>query len=99
MIDRRSFLKAGTLAAAGASLSLDSVASSSTRTRVALEWRNKQTDMAYRQLGRTGFMVSEFVNGGDPVSQKDTRQVEVAMERGLNYLDMAPAYGRGDPGR
>lgn len=63
---------------------------------VALEWRNKQSDMAYRQLGRTGMMISEVVCGGDPVREGNTRTVEIAMEKGLNYLDMAPAYGRGE---
>jgi len=96
MIDRRSFLKASTLAVAGASLSIQSIARTAAPNKVSLEWRNQQPDMAYRQLGRTGFMVSEFVNGGDPVSTKNTRMVEVAIERGLNYLDMAPAYGRGE---
>ena len=66
------------------------------KAAISHEWRNKQSDMAYRQLGNTGFMVSEFVNGGDPVSTKSFKQVEYAMEKGLNYLDMAPAYGRGD---
>jgi aryl-alcohol dehydrogenase-like predicted oxidoreductase len=60
------------------------------------EWRNRQSDMAYRQLGRTGLMVSEVVSGGDPVRLKNYRQIDVAIERGLNYLDMAPAYGRGE---
>jgi aryl-alcohol dehydrogenase-like predicted oxidoreductase len=67
-----------------------------TPTPVALEWRNKVSGMAYRQLGRTGLMVSEVVNGGDPVRPDSYKQVEVAMERGVNYLDMAPAYGNGD---
>jgi aryl-alcohol dehydrogenase-like predicted oxidoreductase len=60
------------------------------------EWRNKQTGMAYRQLGNTGLMISEIVNGGDPVRLDNLRITEIAMERGLNYLDMAPAYGRGE---
>lgn len=60
------------------------------------EWRNKQSDMAYRQLGNTGMMISEVVNGGDPVRLDNLRTTEIAMERGLNYLDMAPAYGRGE---
>jgi aryl-alcohol dehydrogenase-like predicted oxidoreductase len=47
-------------------------------------------------LGRTGLMISEVVNGGDPVSTKNIRPAEIAMERGLNYLDMAPAYGNGE---
>ena len=60
------------------------------------EWRNKQPGMSYRMLGRTGMMISEVVNGGDPMKMDRTRPVELAMEKGLNYLDMAPAYGRGE---
>jgi aryl-alcohol dehydrogenase-like predicted oxidoreductase len=41
-------------------------------------------------------MVSEVVNGGDPVSTTSIKQVELAIEMGLNYLDTAPAYGRGE---
>ena len=65
-------------------------------SQVTQEWRNRQGDMAYRQLGRTGLMVSEVLNGGDPVRLDNYKQVEVAIERGLNYLDMAPAYGGGE---
>lgn len=98
MINRRTFMKSGALAAAATSLSINLKATpnKAAGNKVTLEWRNKQTDMAYRQLGNTGFMVSEFVSGGDPVSTTNFRMVEVAMERGLNYLDMAPAYGRGE---
>ncbi len=60
------------------------------------EWRNKQSGMAYRMLGRTGMMISEVVNGGDPVRLGNLRPTELAIERGLNYLDMAPAYGNGE---
>ena len=63
---------------------------------VVLEWRNKVESMAYRQLGRTGMMISEVVNGGDPVRLDNYKQVNVALERGVNYLDMAPQYGRGE---
>src|SRR6266545_2050927 len=59
------------------------------------EWRNRQPGMKYRRLGRTGFMVSEIVCGGDPIAPDNRRHVEVALERGLNYLDTAPAYGQG----
>lgn len=98
MINRRSFIKSGSLAITATSISLGSISCRETTKKapVSHEWRNKQSDMAYRQLGNTGFMVSEFVNGGDPVSTKSFKQVEYAMEKGLNYLDMAPAYGRGD---
>ncbi|MGD9327750.1 MAG: aldo/keto reductase, partial [Cyclobacteriaceae bacterium] len=60
------------------------------------QWRNKQSDMSYRMLGRTGYMISEVVCGGDPVSPETYKQVELAIEMGLNYLDTAPAYGRGN---
>lgn len=63
---------------------------------IKLEWRNKQAGMAYRQLGNTGLMISEIVNGGDPVRLGNLRMTELAVERGLNYLDMAPAYGNGE---
>ena len=60
------------------------------------EWRNKQTGMAYRRLGRTGLMISEVVCGGDPIRSNNYEHLNLALEKGLNYLDMAPAYGRGD---
>lgn len=99
MINRRTFIKSGAIAAAASTvtLSISKAEKSTAKPAVVMpEWRNKQSEMAYRQLGNTGLMISEFVNGGDPVSTTNTRMVEVAMERGLNYLDMAPAYGRGE---
>jgi len=61
-----------------------------------LEWRNKQPGMHYRRLGRTGLMISEVVSGGDPISSGNYEHLNLALEMGLNYLDMAPAYGNGD---
>lgn len=61
------------------------------------EWRNKQADMAYRQLGNTGLMISEVVNGGDPVSEDNLYTTEMAMERGLNYLDILLPIGPDNP--
>ncbi len=59
------------------------------------EWRNKQSGMAYRQLGRTGYMISEVVMGGNTISPKNYDHVLAAIDMGLNYLDTAPAYGNG----
>jgi aryl-alcohol dehydrogenase-like predicted oxidoreductase len=59
------------------------------------EWRNRQAGMRYRRLGRTGFMVSEVVCGGDPIAPDNRRHVELAVGMGLNYFDTAPAYGGG----
>jgi len=61
-----------------------------------LEWRNKQPGMSYRRFGRTNLMISEIVSGGDPISSSNYEHLNLALEMGLNYLDMAPAYGNGD---
>ncbi|MCC6393217.1 MAG: aldo/keto reductase [Bryobacterales bacterium] len=57
------------------------------------EWRNRQSGMAYRRLGRTGFMISEIVMGGNLISPVNYEHVLEALDHGLNYLDTAPAYG------
>lgn len=101
-LSRRSFITVASAASVGLSgLPLSKVNASDDSKElvnppVRLEWRNKVEGMAYRQLGRTGLMISEVVNGGDPVRSDSYKQVEMAMERGVNYLDMAPAYGGGD---
>lgn len=60
------------------------------------EWRNRQSGMAYRRLGRTGFHVSEMVMGGNTISPANWEHVLLALDMGLNYLDTAPAYGNGN---
>ncbi len=52
--------------------------------------------MAYRRLGRTNFRVSEVVMGGGDISPDNYDHVLQALDMGLNYLDTAPAYGRGE---
>ncbi len=59
------------------------------------EWRNRQSGMAYRRLGRTGFHISEIVMGGNTISPANWEHVLLALDMGLNYLDTAPAYGNG----
>jgi aryl-alcohol dehydrogenase-like predicted oxidoreductase len=90
---RREFLK-GSLALAAGAAGLTG-ASAFAAPPANAEWRNRQAGMKYRRLGRTGFMVSEIVLGGDPIAPDNRRQAEVAFERGLNYFDTAPAYGQG----
>ena len=59
------------------------------------EWRNRQSQMSYRRLGRTNYMISEFVCGGNTIAPDNNQHVELAVDMGLNYLDTAAAYGRG----
>ncbi len=60
------------------------------------EWGNMPPGLGKRRFGRTNLMVSEIVCGGDPIRTDNYKHVALAVEMGLNYLDMAPAYGDGD---
>ncbi len=90
---RREFLRTsvGTAVAAGLSARLVSAQDDSPQ----LEWRNRTELMRYRQLGRTGFMVSEIVMGGNEITPDNYEHVLMALDHGLNYLDTSPAYGKG----
>jgi aryl-alcohol dehydrogenase-like predicted oxidoreductase len=100
---RRTFLNAGTTAlllGGAAAMSRPGGASAAPRSSEAdVEWRNKQPGMSYRRLGRTGMMISEVVSGGDPITSENFKHLALAIEMGLNYLDMAPAYHKGDTER
>ena len=41
-------------------------------------------------------MISEVISGGDPITSNNYEHLNLALEMGLNYLDMAPAYSDGD---
>jgi aryl-alcohol dehydrogenase-like predicted oxidoreductase len=97
VLDRRAFLR-GSLALGAAAawpVSTSGWSAPLGARSAEPEWRNRQAGMKYRRLGRTGFMVSEIVCGGDPVAPDNRRHVEMAVERGLNYFDTAPTYNRG----
>lgn len=87
-INRREFLTASGRTGLGAALLSRAAGASG-------EWRNKQPGMTYRRLGRTGFMVSAIVMGGNEIRPDNYEHVVAAIDLGLNYLDTAPAYGRG----
>lgn len=61
----------------------------------AAEERNRQPGMAYRRLGRTNYLISRMVMGGNYITPENADHVRLAIDMGLNYLDTAPAYGRG----
>jgi len=102
-VTRRGFLQAGGAAVAIAgtgSLGLMGQAPVGANTAQNAErpdeWRNRKPGMAYRRLGRTGMMVSEVVCGGDPITLENFKHLEMAVDMGLNYLDMAPQYANGN---
>ena len=102
-VTRRSFVNAGVASflIAGATPATASQAGDEPARGQSseVEWRNKQPGMAYRRLGRTNLMISEVVCGGDPITLDNYKHLERAVEMGLNYLDMAPAYNNGDTER
>jgi len=100
VLSRRSFLQKSSLAALSAPLlNLDSLNNRIIRVEkhsaVKQEWRNKQDGMVYRQLGRTGLMVSELAFGSERNNPDNLRPVEIAYEKGINYFDTAPSYNKG----
>jgi len=98
-ITRRAFLQGGSAAAVAAAMAPGAAGAARPDAKPAdknVQWRNRQAGMSYRRLGRTGYMISEILCGGDPIRSKNYKHVRLAIDRGLNYLDMAPAYGRGD---
>ncbi|MFO0907532.1 MAG: aldo/keto reductase [Isosphaeraceae bacterium] len=101
-LTRRVLLQAGTSAltlSAAAAAGTTAPATAPEIDASGAEWRNRQPGMAYRKLGRTNLMVSEVVSGGDPITLKNYKHLSLAIEKGLNYLDMAPAYNGGDTER
>ena len=106
-MNRRTFLgKAAQTAAIGAALGhlrLDaagqsaSMPASGPASQPAIEWRNKQAGMAYARLGRTNFMVSRCVFAAGGVhGPDDLPLLELAVERGVNYLDTGRWYPRSE---
>lgn len=100
---RRDFLQSAIVqTAAGFTVSAAATAQTNVEPSAAgsftgeVEWRNKQPTMHYRRLGRTGLMISEVISGGDPITSSNYEHLNLAIEMGLNYLDMAPAYSNGD---
>lgn len=90
-IGRRKFI-AGSLAAAGAGLSLRN-SSYAQEPNPAANVKIKE----YRTLGRTGFKVSDIGFGAGNLNNANV--LEAALDRGINYIDTAEHYARGNSER
>src|SRR6202030_2549466 len=84
-MERRDFLKQSALTAAAAASARFSTAATPT------------TSIARRPLGKTGEHLSIIGFGGIVVMNEDTGRsnniVAEAVDRGINYFDVAPSYG------
>jgi aryl-alcohol dehydrogenase-like predicted oxidoreductase len=86
-MERRDFLKQGAIAAAAAAYASRANASTATPT----------SPIARRTLGKTGEQLSIIGFGGILVMNEETGAasniVAEAVDRGINYFDVAPSYG------
>ena len=91
-MDRRCFLKLGTILTACGSMTPDFCKSGPALGPAAPVWRNRQEGVQYKALGNTGMMISRVTMGSFYVGPKHLDNVRLAMDMGLNYIDTAPAY-------
>ena len=82
VIDRRSFMKAGAVAAAGLTLPRRVTAQS-----------GGSHELAYRTLGSTGYQVTEL--GFGAMNTRDSELIRAAVDSGINYVDTAHGYMKG----
>ena len=86
---RRDFLKTSALAATVAA----GVTSSSASEAVVAETK-VPTVQGYRELGKTGFKMSDISFGGGKLASAS--MILRAIDRGINYFDTAPDYGKSE---
>jgi len=97
-MQRRSFLKRAAVAVGGTALGAPDVLGA----EAALATRTAETSegMPRRTVGRTGIRASIVGFPGLCLVHDDQRRctegIRAALERGVNYFDVAPAYGNGD---
>jgi len=90
-VNRRDFLKNSTMGIVGAGLLSQANLLSAQETTADAPVKIK----AYRTLGRTGFKVSDISVGGNP----NPAVLKALLEAGVNYIDSAESYGRGEAER
>ncbi len=100
IVSRRNALKWGTavsgLAVGSSFTATNPENASAAPNRQETEWKNRQPDIGYKRLGKTGYMISRIVMGGNTIAPDNNTHVEMAVEMGLNYFDTSPHYGRGN---
>ncbi|MBK1876498.1 aldo/keto reductase [Pelagicoccus mobilis] len=107
--ERRAFVRKVVTGAVGVSLApqilkgadAPRVGAASRAKPLAAEWRNRKAGMAYRMFGNTGMMVSEIVFGSSSWDDEDKYfdVLDLGLEKGINYIDVAPQYQRGQSER
>ena len=95
-MERRSFLKVAGVAAAGSAIGVPPAVAAETSTSIYTS--EKVSGLPRRMLGRTGEKVSVVGFPGLALSHYDQHRCNAGLRdahyRGVNYFDVAPAYGR-----
>ncbi len=92
-LNRRSFLERSVASVVGAGIGLSGASraiGASGQEEPAAPKDEKPRIREYRDLGRTGWKVSDIAFGN--AGMQDTSTLEYAMERGINYVDTARQY-------
>jgi len=95
-MNRRNFLKVSIGGAVGAGITASSV-SMSARDQKTKTQANRSAIREYRTLGRTGFKVSDIGIGASFLVNPQV--LDMAFQMGLNYIDTAEHYSRGESER
>ena len=99
-MERRDFLKTATAAGVAAAAPLSLYAASAGSPAASPVTRPQSPDMQYRQLGRTGEMVSAIGLGGYHIGKQQDpaesiRLVRAAIDRGITFMDNCWDYNDG----
>lgn len=93
-INRRSFIGRSVASVVGAGLGLSGAAKALTAVKPAQEEsaasKDKPSIREYRELGGTGWKVSDIAFGNGGMQEPST--LEYAIDRGINYVDTARQY-------
>ena len=93
-MDRREFIKRSSATAVAAGM-----ASHALSGAIFAEEATASAGMKYRTLGRTGFKVSEISFGAIQLHNTGVAPLYRSFELGVNYIDTASGYGRGNSER
>ncbi len=85
--NRREFLKTSTAACAG-------ITASALIPRRIFGENSEGVNLAYRELGSTGYQATEI--GFGAMNTRDSELIEAAIDAGINYIDTAHGYMRGE---
>ena len=96
-MDRRSFLKNSSVAAAGLAASAEATNGFAGALAARTDWGAAPNSIPRRKLGKTGEEISIVGFGGIVVMDNSQSYanniVAEAVDRGINYFDIAPSYG------